>query len=92
MKLTLNFNDLQWKGFRNFLEDGLASLDQQKIVLEQELIKLDSTTDDAKNINKYICEKVMPQQLIIAEILQSIEDAEHPLITPGYEDKGKIIF
>lgn len=90
MKISLDFNEVQAKAFKEFLTSGLASLDAQNAQLSKAASILSVEEQTAiTNIQAYLEKTVIPQQIIVAEILESIDEAEKPkpMIISGYNNK-----
>jgi len=88
MKISLDFNEVQSNTFKEFLVTGLASLDIQAAQLSKASAELgDVETVEATNIKAYLEKTVIPQQIIVAEILESINEAEKPRIISNCNNK-----
>lgn len=86
MKITFDFNERQTEIFKDFMSSGLAALEQQNSQLQAAIAERPTAnalpTEEWQRLFDYLNNVVIPQQLVVSEILQTIEDAEHPIYQP----------
>ena len=80
MNISFSFNEQQAAAFESFLEAGVQSLQEQQAVLlshiEKELISVQNT--GLVNMQNYLNTVVVPQLIVIGDILESIQEAKKP--------------
>jgi hypothetical protein len=85
MNITFNFDDRQTAAFKDFLVAGLASLANQQEELSKEIAESKILTElEVNRLINYIKDTIMPQCLIVTEILQSMAvESQSKLYTPS---------